>query len=146
MTGFIRRPLHQAAFTLLELIIVILLVAILATYIQSKFSTSDSYKQDAVVEQLINAARLTQQLAMNDADRLFVLALQTNQIDILADGSSLAGELAQLPIILPSGVSLTMTSNISFDQLGATTPLTVGVLAGTVRNVCLEASGYIHSC
>ena len=139
-------PLKQAAFTLLELIVVIVILSILAVYVQARFQDDDSYQSDVAVEQLISLARLTQQLAMNDSSRAFLLNIQTNQIDVLADGVSLGGNVAGVPVNLGSKVTLAPTSNIAFNSRGETTATTISVTVNTTQNVCIESSGYIRRC
>jgi len=142
----LRSFVRQSAFTLLELIIVLLIAGILLVYVQSKFSTSSSYKQNTVIAQIISSAQLAQQLSMNDSERNFSLIIQSNQIDLQADGSSLIIGSFQFPIDIDSSVSISPVSTISFDSLGATNNLTLHVIAESILQVCFEASGYIHSC
>lgn len=143
---FKKPPLKQAAFTLLELIVVIVILSILAVYVQARFQDDDSYQRDVAIEQLISLARLTQQLAMNDSSRAFLLNIQTNQIDVLADGVSLSGSVSGVPVSLSSKVTLAPASNISFNSLGETTTTTISVTVNTTQNVCIESSGYVHRC
>ncbi|MCW8875622.1 MAG: type II secretion system GspH family protein [Kangiellaceae bacterium] len=145
-TRFKKPPFKQAAFTLLELIVVIVVLSILAVYVQARFQDDDSYQKDVAVEQLISLARLTQQLAMNDSSRAFLLNIQTNQIDLLADGVSLAGSVSGVPVNLSSKVTLAPASNISFNSLGETTATTITVTVNTTQNVCIESSGYVRRC
>ena len=142
----IEPPCYQAAFTLLELIIVLLLVAILSAYVSARYTGSGGFEEDALVEQIISSARLTQQLSMNDSTRNFALSIQVSQIDILADGTSLTLANQNFPIVFPSDVVLGPVGNISFSSLGATAALTLTVQATETRQVCFESSGYVHAC
>lgn len=139
-------PLTQAAFTLLELIIVVTVVAILATYIAARPDTSSSYQHDSVVDQIISAGRLAQQLSMNDSDRTFSLSIQANQIDLLADGSSFNSGSVSYPLNFGSNVTLSPVTTISFNNLGTTTATTINVQMTSTIQVCFEASGYIQRC
>jgi len=142
----LRSFVRQSAFTILELVIVLLIAGILLVYVQSKFSTSSSYRQNTVISQIISSAQLAQQLSMNDSERNFSLVVQNNQIDLQADGSSLTIGSFQFPIEIDSSVSISPVSTISFDSHGTTNNLTINVIAESTQQVCFEASGYIHSC
>jgi MSHA pilin protein MshC len=142
----VKPPTHQAAFTLLELILVVLVVAILSITIQSRFVSSRDFQQDAIVEQIIGAARLTQQLSMNDSSRNFVLVIQANQIDIQVDGNSINTTGFDFPINFGSQVTLSPLANISFNSLGETNAISLSVQMSTSSSICFEASGYIHPC
>ncbi len=142
----LKPPTKQAAFTLLELILVMVVLVILATTIQSRFISPRDFQQDAVVEQIIAAARLTQQLSMNDSSRSFVLVIQNNQIDLQADGSSLNAGGFSFPVNFGSQVTLSPLGNISFNALGETTAINLIVQLGTNSTICFESSGYIHPC
>ncbi len=142
--GLPKPPLKQAAFTLLELIIVIVILGIVAVYVQSKFQDSDSYQLDATVEQLISAGRLTQQLAMNDVDRNFVLEISSNQINISATPAS--PSLEGIPVNLGTDITLSPASNIVFNGLGETTATTITVTVSNAVDVCFESTGFIHRC
>lgn len=139
-----QKPPLQAAFTLLELIIVIILLGIVGVYIQAKFQDDDSYQLDTAVEQLINAGRLAQQLSMNDSARSFTLQITANQINISATPTSPV--LEGIPINLSSEITLAPATNLTFDGLGETTATTIGVTISNTVNVCFEATGFIHRC
>ena len=149
MSIYRNKPLtNQAAFTLLELIIVVLILAILATYIQTKPSSSNSYKQDAVVEQIISSARLAQQLHMNDSSYVFSLVVQTNQVDLQRDGVSFSPSTLNFPLNFGTNVVLSSTlSPINFDRLGGTTLNQIDITVDSIsKTVCFETSGYVHRC
>jgi len=139
-------PVNQAAFTLIELIVVVVILAILASYVTSRFSSSDSFKQDTIVEQIISAGQLTQQLSMNDSSRNFSLSIQSNQINLLADGTSFSAAGLSFPLLFDSSVTVSPTSTINFNSWGSTTPTRISVQLGTSINICFEASGLIHRC
>lgn len=139
-------PFIQAAFTLLELIIVVALIAILATYIAARTDSSTDYQQDSVAEQLISAGRLAQQLSMNDSARTFSLSIQANQINLLVDGSSFSSGSVSYPLNFGSNVTLSPVTTINFDNLGMTTATTITVQMTNSSQVCFEASGYIRRC
>lgn len=142
----VKLSVFQAAFTLLELIIVVIILAIIGVYVQARFSSSDSYQQDTVIEQIISAGQLTQQLSMNDSSRNFSLSIQANQINLLSDGTAFSLGDVSFPINFGSKVTLSPVTSVVFDNLGATTAKTITVQLGETRQVCFESSGYIHRC
>jgi prepilin-type N-terminal cleavage/methylation domain-containing protein len=142
----LKPPSFQAAFTLLELIIVIVVLTILSSYIFTQPDSSERYRRDTASEQLLIAASLAQQLSMNDSSRSFSLEIQPNQIDIQVDGSSLNVGSFNYPITLDSQVSLSPTVSLVFDQLGRTSATTITVQTDTAQLVCIEASGFVHRC
>jgi len=136
----------QAAFTLIELVITLLIIGIVAIYVQSKFSSTNSYKANTVIAQIISSARLTQQLTMNDSARSFSLIIQSNQIDLQDGGGSLSVGSTNYPISVESGVTLSPVTTITFDQFGETTSFVLNISASTTQQICFEPSGYIHQC
>lgn len=141
------KPLYQqAAFTLLELLLVVVIVSILAAYIGSKFLSSRDFNQDSVIQQIIASARLAQQLSMNDSSRSFTLIIQANQIDLQANGVSMQLGNINYPLDFGSQITLSPVVNITFNSLGETTSQIINVQANTSEQICLESSGYIHEC
>lgn len=141
-----KSPNYQAAFTLLELIIVLAIIGIIAAFVQTRSDSASSYQQDSVIEQIISAGQLTQQLSMNDSDRSFSLSISANQMDLLADGSSFSAGGINFPVNFGSQVTLSPVTTISFDSLGRTASATINVQVGNTKQLCFEASGYIHRC
>ncbi|WP_185964528.1 prepilin-type N-terminal cleavage/methylation domain-containing protein [Aliikangiella marina] len=139
-------PAHQAAFTLVELIVVIAILAIIVAYIGLRPNSSSDYSQDAVAEQIIAAGRLTQQLAMNDSARAFTLALSANQINLLADGAAFAAGGFVYPVAVDPQLTISPVSNITFDRLGQTAAATITITGDSTAQVCFEASGLIRRC
>ena len=139
-------PFQQAAFTLIELIIVVAILAILATYILTRPDSSQDYQQDAVIERLISSGRLAQQLSMNDSTRNFVLSIQANQIDLTVDGSSFASASINYPLTVSSNVTLSPVTTITFDNLGQTSSTTISVQGASTQQVCFESGGMIREC
>ena len=139
-------PQFQAAFSLLELIIVVVLLVILTAYVAVRQDSSTQYRQDTVIEQLISSGRLAQQLSMNDSSRVFSLSISANQIDLLADGASFSVANHNFPLTLGADITLSPAINLSFDNLGATSGTTITVQGDTAKLVCFESSGFIHRC
>jgi prepilin-type N-terminal cleavage/methylation domain-containing protein len=140
----LKPPQLQVAFTLIELIIVVIILAIISAYTFAKFSSSSGYRLDATAETIIASGQLTQQLTMNDSLRSFSLSIQANQIDLLDGGSSFAS--GDYPIQFDSSISLSPITTITFDSLGQTTATTITVSAGPSVDICFEASGLIRRC
>lgn len=141
----IKPPHRQVAFTLLELIVVVVVLAILSSYVASRFSNSSSYKVDTVAEQIVAAGQLAQQLSMNDSQRSFALSIQSNQINLLADGATFMGT-NEFPIVFDSSISISPSTTISFDGLGQTTAASLNITDGQTVSVCFIASGLIRRC
>ncbi|WP_444996339.1 type II secretion system protein [Aliikangiella sp. IMCC44359] len=139
-------PKYQAAFTLLELIVVIAVLAIVATYVLTRPDSSSAYRNDSVIEQIISSGRLAQQLSMNDSARAFVLSIQANQVNLLVDGSPFVSGNMSYPLNFGSQVTLSPITNITFSSLGETTATTINVQVDTTNQVCFEASGHIQRC
>ena len=139
--------LKSQAFTLIELVITLIILGIVAIYVQSKFTSTASYKANSVIAQIISSARLTQQLSMNDSERIFSLEILSNQINLQDDvNGSLSVGSTNYPISIESGVTLFPATTISFDRLGETTNFVLNISAETTQQICFEASGYIHQC
>lgn len=146
LSNYSKPPLKQAAFTLIELIVVVAILAILVAYILVRPDSSRDYSQDAIAEQIVAAGRLTQQLSMNDSSRAFSLAISANQIDVQADGSSLSAGNFNYPVAVDTQLTLSPVTTITFDRLGQTTAATITITGNSASQVCFEASGLIRRC
>lgn len=139
-------PRNQAAFSLLELIVVVIILSIVASYALTRFSDSNDYQIDTIAEQIISAGHLTQQLSMNDSSRIFSLSIETNQIDLRVDGVSFIATGTEFPLVFDDNLTLSPTSNIVFNSLGETTQLNLAIQLGNTVNICFESAGLIHRC
>ena len=138
-------PQLQVAFTLIELIVVVILLAIISAYVFSKFSSSAGYRLDSTAETIVAAGQLAQQLSMNDSQRNFSLSVQANQINILENGSTFSGG-DEFPIQFDSSITISPVTNITFDSLGQTTATTITISSGSSVTVCFESSGLVRRC
>jgi MSHA pilin protein MshC len=138
-------PQYQAAFTLIELIIVVIILGILSAYIFSRGQSSGVYKQDAALAQIIAAGQLAQQLSMNENARNFSLSIQANQIAVQVGGSNFNAGATSYPLVFDSSITLSPTGTIAFDSQGETSATTI-TINGSTSSVCFETSGYIHKC
>ncbi|MEP1743280.1 MAG: type II secretion system protein [Kangiellaceae bacterium] len=138
-------PQLQVAFTLIELIVVVILLAIISAYVFTKFSSSSGYRLDSTAETIVSAGQLAQQLSMNDSQRNFSLSIQANQVDIIEDGNTFSGS-QDFPIQFDSSVTVSPVINITFDSLGQTTATTVTVTSDDSVAICFESSGLIRRC
>jgi prepilin-type N-terminal cleavage/methylation domain-containing protein len=142
----LKPPSNQAAFTLIELIIVIVLAGILGSYAVSRFSSSDGYRLDTTAEKIISAGQLAKQLSMNDSARTFSLQIQANQVNLLVDGAPFNGGGVVFPLAIESSITLSPVTNVVFDGWGNTTAATITISGIESRAVCFEASGLVRSC
>jgi len=139
-------PTKQAAYSLIELVITLVILSIVAIFVQSKLPSSDRFKEETFAAQIISSARLAQQLSMNDSARSFALVIQSDRIDLTSEGSSMSIGGLNFPLLANNGVTLAPVTNIEFDGLGETAGVTVTVTAATTQSICFETSGYIHRC
>ena len=57
---FIKPPVKQAAFSLLELVVVIVIIGILAAVATARFGSSNSFEGRAAAAELVNRLRFAQ--------------------------------------------------------------------------------------
>lgn len=155
-------------FTLLELVIVIVLIAILATTALPKFFSSDSFEAHTFRTSLISALRLTQQRAMQQTNSTYC-----HQIIIASDGASygvpdrtdcavttfpMGWQPDATGLILDDSYSTTFQINgvanpgqISFDNMGVPQDdcasgclINISSSLETVQ-IQIESQGYIHA-
>ena len=139
-------PGRSKGFTLLELIVVVLIGSLLAIYAMSRIDDKATYQTDSIAQQVISSINLTQQLAMNDAGRSFLLLINSSSIDLQADGSSMNINGYNFPLNFDSDVTLSPTTSLSFNSLGETSAITLTLNAGAVQQICVESSGYARLC
>ena len=150
----------KAGFTLVELIVVIVVVAILGVVAMPRFFDNRSFAERGYYEELASALRLSQSAAVGSGCPVRIVVTATSysaeqqqpaagrcdpsdtswgQALTLADGTTVAGTA-------PAGVSAAPASTIVFDALGATNlgadrTISVGPYSLTVQ----AASGYVDS-
>lgn len=138
----------MAAFSLLELIVVLVILGILAVTIVPRLSRNSDVAARAARDELLAALRYGQQLAMADATRTIRFISTANSYSLTADGTALPLPEGggQYPRALPNGVSLTPVTSLTFNSLGETTATTFTASAGDSWRACIESSGYAHVC
>ena len=140
---FIKPPVKQAAFSLLELVVVIVIIGILAAVATARFGSSNSFEGRAAAAELVNRLRFAQQLAMNNTSRTIVATVTATSLDIEADGSSLSG----YPFDFSSEYDVSFsTASFTYTTLGETTATTLTVTPSSGVNVCVSSAGYARLC
>ncbi|MBC3617723.1 prepilin-type N-terminal cleavage/methylation domain-containing protein [Vibrio metschnikovii] len=153
-------------FTLVELIVIILLLAILSAYAASRYSGTSSVAALTTQQEILASLRLTQNRAMQRTgfcNRWLATANQAGQVSPQA--------LQEIPNIcsttfsttphdvswveVPSGVTLSLSTPngyLDFDSLGraaqcSASPCTVTISSThDQRQVCINTEGYIYAC
>ncbi len=139
----------QAAFALLELIVVLLIIAILAAVVIPKFLSDDDYSSRSVAAELIVHLQYAQQLAMNHTGKQVTVNIGSNSISIQQDGSpirSLQGEL--YPYTFPHNVTISPITSLTFTSEGTLAGSGVTLMFTPLMgsNICIETSGYAWLC
>ncbi|NQD37292.1 type II secretion system protein [Permianibacter sp. IMCC34836] len=133
---------------MLELVIVMILLGILAVTVLPRLPRSSDVAARAARDEVLAALRYAQQLAMSDATRAIRFVPTSNSYSITADGVnlSLPEGGGNYPRALPSDVSLSPTTTLTYDGLGNASATTFVLTASDSWQVCVEASGYAHAC
>lgn len=141
-----KQPPQVAAFSLLELIIVLILVGVLAAVAVPRFGQQSDIVLRTARDDLLLALRDAQQKAMADG-RTIRFVSTSNSISITADGTPLP--LPQLdgnyPRPLPNGVSLAPAVTLNYDRLGNTAATTFTLTGAGTLYVCVRVTGYAHA-
>ncbi|EKO3791063.1 GspH/FimT family pseudopilin [Vibrio metschnikovii] len=150
-------------FTLVELIVIILLLAILSAYAASRYSGTSSVAALTTQQEILASLRLTQNRAMQRTgycNRWLVTANQAGQISPQAVAGNCGAAFAAVDndvswVEAPSGVLLSFSTPngyLDFDSLGraaqcSASPCTVTISsASDQRQVCINTEGYIYAC
>lgn len=146
---------HSRAFTLIELIAVILLMSILAVTVAPKFFGSSSIAHTAVRDQLVSLLRLSQLRAMNQLDTCNRVMI-TSDFMVIEDNVKEQGCGVQAPIdtrILLDDVSINVDSGattypffIEFNEVGISDCVcTLNIVGDETVQLKIESQGYIHA-
>ncbi|MDE1265676.1 GspH/FimT family protein [Vibrio aestuarianus] len=164
-----QRLVKQSAFTLIELIVVIVLLGIVSVYAASRYSGVSTFSTVTTQSEVLASLRLTQNRAMQRTgycNRWLVSNNQAQQV------SPQAVSVGACTISLPNpstdssfvnaaenDVTLTLTNNdgshyFDFDSLGraaqclaAQCTVTVSnPQSGESRQVCINSEGFIYGC
>ncbi|MCG7532355.1 prepilin-type N-terminal cleavage/methylation domain-containing protein [Psychrobium sp. MM17-31] len=160
---------YSRAFTLIELIMVILIISVLAVTIVPKFFTSSEVEHFAVRDQLISQLRLAQLKSMNQIDKchrvvidssgakLAEMTLNTSVNPSVCNSSSLVVLQDSLLEFSETSVSLAVSSppsilNIDFKsdnqgigQCNGSAGCTIDIIGSETLQIKIESQGYIHA-
>lgn len=144
-------PRRAHGFTLVELVVVIVLLGIISAYVAPRFYNGrGGFAELTAQQELKQAIRFAQQLAMSRTGDTITFVINSNQIDILDNGISISNNFPQYPITLPSETT-TNNLTLTFDRFGWTgnsaTQTIVLTSATQPMNVCIEGTtSYAHDC
>lgn len=137
---------QSRAFTLVELIVVILIIGILSISIAPRFFSVNSYQDRRAVDELLVALRYTQQMAMARGGNI-QLDLQNNSytIELTTTGTDLRSpDGIPYPRIF-DGVTSSTPIIIAYDSLGRRIPnnqIDINIGNRTIR--IQQETGYAH--
>ena len=139
--------IHQRGFTLVELIIVILLVGILAINVGTRFFSNSSFADRNVADELIEAIRYAQHLAMSRGGGIQVVTTATRYTVQQTDTTAIPNpnRTGDYSVAIPSNSSLSATT-ITFNGLGQPTPATdTNISVSSSFTITVEGeTGYAH--
>jgi len=151
------RLVHRSGsrgFTLIELTVVIVLVAILSIVAMSRLTGVDSFQVQGFADSARSTVRFAQKLAV--AQRLVVVVVVNvgaGTISVCYTNPACATPVTDpttnqaMVVQAPSGASIVGPASISFDALGRATPGgAISVTgAGVTSNFVIESeTGYVH--
>lgn len=139
-----RHKLTQSGFTLVELVTVIAILGLLAVAVVPRMLSRSSFETRTAEDQLINAIRHAQQLAMSKPVGANVQLQTDSANDRIRITYNEAGVQTQ-DIPIAANVDIDVVS-IGFSKNGdpSASP-TIGIDNGA-RQVCVTATGYAHGC
>lgn len=146
---------RQSAFTLVELVVVIILLGILSVYAASRYIGSSGFSAYAAQEQAIAIIRQIQlgrmQSNISETDTLsseYRLSITSDCLGSVASCSS-TDESRSNNLVLPDDVSFTPARVVDFNLLGAPTAgaLKIDISSDTDSvSVCINSEGYVYEC
>jgi MSHA pilin protein MshC len=140
----------QSAFTLIELIAIVLIISVIAAVASPRFSSGDATKVQTSRDDVLAALFFAQQVAMARANTTnpvrFIFS--SGQISVEENGTPLRNGSITYPLNINSGVSISgsVSSPYSFDKLGRTAASTLTLSSGSnSAQIFLSASGYAYA-
>lgn len=163
-----QRLVKQSAFTLIELIVVILLLGIVSVYAASRYSGVSTFSTITTQSEVLASLRLTQNRAMQRTGYCNRWLVSNNQAQQVSPSVSAGACTTSLPNpstdssfvnAAENDVTLTLTNNdgshyFDFDSLGRATQCLAAQCTVTVSNpqsgesrqVCINSEGFIYGC
>ena len=141
--------IHSRGFTLVELVVVILILGILAINVGSRFFTGSAFSDRKIADELIEAIRYTQHLAMSrGGSESFQIVTTSTSYSVQDSGGTAVSNpnrSSAYTVTIPSDTSLT-AKTISFNGLGQPTPdEDTTILVGSSFTITIEQeTGYAH--
>ncbi len=137
----------QQGFTLVELVVVILILGIISINVGSRFLSGSGFSDRKVADELIEAIRYAQHLAMSRGGGIRLVTTATSYTVEQTDGSAVPNpnRTGNYVVTIPSDTSLT-ASTIIFNGLGQPTPNTdTSINVGSSLTITVEGeTGYAH--
>ncbi|MDE1332487.1 type II secretion system protein [Vibrio aestuarianus] len=163
-----QRLVKQSAFTLIELIVVIVLLGIVSVYAASRYSGVSTFSTVTTQSEVLASLRLTQNRAMQRTGYCNRWLVSNNQAQQVSPSVSAGACTTSLPNpstdsgfvdAAANDITLTLTNNdgshyFDFDSLGraaqclaAQCTVTVShPQSGESRQVCINSEGFIYGC
>ena len=139
-------------FTLIELTVVIVLVAILAVVAMARLTGVDSFQVQGFADSARSTVRFAQKLAV--AQRIVVVVVvNASSISVCYTNAACATPVTDpttgqaMVVQAPGGATIAGPASISFDGLGRATPGGTVIVsgAGVTSNFVIESeTGYVH--
>lgn len=154
MPGATSGRLNGAGFTTIELIVMISIAGILAAFAVARFVDPGGFSSRGFYDEAKSVVRFAQKTAVAWRRPIFV-CVASNSIrasTVTGCGTPLANPATDGLLIAnaPSGVTLSLVPEFSFDGLGRPSATTTIVLTSTIagdpaRQIVVEAeTGYVH--
>ncbi|MDP2716752.1 prepilin-type N-terminal cleavage/methylation domain-containing protein [Rheinheimera sp.] len=146
-----RNRLNFCGYTLIELIVVIVVLAVLSVSIAPRFFTTAGTSEYLYQDQLLNLLRRVQIQAMQCTDCI-TPAVNVSAASVLIGAATCndADTSAVVCVAARDAVTLAPAGTISFDNLGrpacSAGSCTITLQGQTTLNVCIASEGYIHPC
>ncbi len=140
-------PVKQAAFSLMELVVVIMVIGILVAVVAPRFGSSDSFDSRAAAAELVSHLKFAQQLAMNNTSRSYRAVVSATQVDVQFDSGAGYSSIANYPVDFTQNyAAIFSAATFNYDSMGNSNSATISVSPSSGVSVCVEGSGYAWLC